>query len=99
MRDKNSSFISRSFLRSVWAQDFEAFRDSDEERQLEQVLRNWDARRVAGEAVDDAGLTGNIFETLWGYRKSGDDEAQEYTLTRQFPVPHNVDKVCGSLVW
>ena len=89
MRDKNSSFISRSFLRSVWAQDFEAFRDSDEERQLEQVLRNWDARRVAGEAVDDAGLTGNIFETLWGYRKSGDDEAQEYTLTRQFPVPHS----------
>ena len=89
MRDRNSSFISRSFLRSVWAQDFEAFKDSDEERQLDQVLRNWALRRVAGEAVDDAGLTGNIFETLWGYRKSGDDEAQEYTLTRQFPVPRS----------
>jgi len=72
--DGNPTFISRSFLRSVWAQDFEAFKDSDDERHLEQVLRNWAGRIAGGEAVDDAGLKGNIFENLRDFHKTGDND-------------------------
>jgi hypothetical protein len=41
MTELYSSFLSKTFLRSVWELDYAGFRHSDEERALEERLRRW----------------------------------------------------------
>ncbi|MCF3946171.1 MULTISPECIES: hypothetical protein [Acidiphilium] len=38
-----NGFISKHFLRSVWARDYEAFKGSPEEQALTQRLKRWAA--------------------------------------------------------
>ncbi len=45
MVDLHRSFISKSFLRSVWALEYEAFKGSTEETALVERLRTWAARK------------------------------------------------------
>lgn len=85
MFERNSSFITRSFLRSVWAQDFDAFKSSDDEAVLLEQLTNWSNRVVRGETADEAALMRNFFEGIWGYRDTG--SAEDHTLYPQHPVP------------
>ena len=85
MFERNPSFITRAFLRSVWAQDFEAFKGSDEETALLDQLTNWSNRVVRGETADEAALMRNLFEEIWGYRDTG--RAEDHTLYPQHPVP------------
>ena len=44
MSDIQNSFISKSFLRSVWVHEYETFKDSPEEAELVERLRRWAAR-------------------------------------------------------
>lgn len=85
MFERNPAFITRAFLRSVWAQDFEAFKNSNEEIALLEQLRNWSDRVVRGETADEAALMRNLFEGVWGYRYTGG--AEDHTLYPQYPVP------------
>ena len=85
MFERNSAFITRVFLRSVWAQDFEIFKDSEEEASLFNQLTNWSNRVVRGETADEAALMRNILEDIWGYRDTGG--AENHTLYPQHPVP------------
>lgn len=75
-----SEFISRPFLRSIWAEDYERFKNSDDEGRLLATLENWAARIAGGEVNDEVGLITNIFGGLWGYTGVGADGAGEFTL-------------------
>ncbi|MDN3646811.1 Eco57I restriction-modification methylase domain-containing protein [Pontixanthobacter aestiaquae] len=81
-----SEFITRPFLRSIWAEDFERFKDTDEERTLLTTLENWAARNAAGEVRDENGLMSNIFGALWGYIEVGANQAGEFSIDPQFRV-------------
>ena len=71
MRERHNTFLSRSFLRSVWAGEFEAFKDTDAETELKRTLEDW-ARRVAlKETAAESALLTNIVEGVWGYRQTG----------------------------
>ena len=45
----NNSFLNPTFLRSVWADDYVAFRDTAAETTLFERLRNWAVRPDVGE--------------------------------------------------
>ena len=71
MRERHNTFISRSFLRSVWAGEFETFKGTPEEVELKRTLDDW-ARRVAlKETAAESALLTNIFQDIWGYRQPG----------------------------
>ncbi|WP_243613091.1 hypothetical protein [Shimia aestuarii] len=60
-----NTFISKDFLKSVWAMDYAAFKNSDEERVLRARLQNWADRSDLGEtssegAFDPPHLSGPI---------------------------------------
>lgn len=85
MYERNPSFITRAFLRSIWAQDFDAYKDSQEEEALLERLANWSNRVVRGETADEAALMRSLFEGVWGYRDTGG--AEDHTLYPQHPIP------------
>jgi hypothetical protein len=82
-----NTFISKDFLKSVWAVDFAAFENSDEERQLRAKLQAWTDRADLGETSSEAAFIATFFEELWGFAHSGrNDGAPEYSLYPQFPI-------------
>ncbi|MCP4329878.1 MAG: N-6 DNA methylase [Alphaproteobacteria bacterium] len=88
MRESHSSFVTRQFLRSVWALDYEAYKDSDEERALCDRLNRWSARTDLKESSAEAALLEEFFRQTWGYVQSGQEGAGDaFTLYPQFPVP------------
>jgi hypothetical protein len=66
MTDLFSSFISKPFLRSVWALEFEAFKGSDEEAALDERLRRWSSRRDLRETSAEPAFIQEFFPTTPG---------------------------------
>jgi hypothetical protein len=64
MTDLFSSFISKAFLRSVWALEFEAFKGSEEEVALDDRLRRWSARKDLRETSAEAAFIQSFFHDL-----------------------------------
>jgi hypothetical protein len=88
MTDLFSSFISKAFLRSVWALEFEAFKGSEEEVALDDRLRRWSARKDLRETSAEAAFIQSFFHDLWGYEQSGQAAAEtgSFTLWPKFPI-------------
>lgn len=88
MTELYSSFLSKTFLRSVWELDYAAFRDSDEERALEERLRRWSERRDLGETSAEAAFIEEFFRQTWGHTQSGQlgAETGRFTLWPKFPI-------------
>jgi len=87
MREPHNSFITRKYLRSVWALDYEAFKDSESEQSLFERLHRWAARTDLKETSAEAALLQEFFCHTWGYVHSGQDGAETaFTLYPQFPV-------------
>jgi hypothetical protein len=89
MTELFSSFLSKTFLRSVWELDYAAFRDSDEEGALEARLRRWSDRRDLGETSAEAAFIEEFFRQTWGYTQTGQPGAEtgRFTLWPKFPIP------------
>jgi hypothetical protein len=88
MSDIQNTFISKSFLRSVWAHEYETFKDSPEEAKLIERLRRWAARGTQKETTAQAALLEEFFRATWGYVQAGQEGAEaNYTLYPAFPVP------------
>lgn len=82
-----NTFVSKDFLKSVWAVEFAAFDGSEEERELRAKLQAWADRADLGETSSEAAFISTFFEELWGYSHSGrNDGSPEYNLYPQFPV-------------
>ena len=61
MSEIQNSFISKSFLRSVWAHEYETFKDSTEEAELIDLLRRWTARSSQKETTAQSALLQEFF--------------------------------------
>src|SRR5260370_17746677 len=88
MADLFNSFISKAFLRSVWALEFEAFKGSEEEAALEERLRRWSTRKDLRETSAEAAFIQEFFHDTWGYEQSGQhgSEAGVFTLWPKFSI-------------
>lgn len=88
MTELFNSFVSKSFLRSVWALEYEAFKDSAEEASLAARLRTWSARKDLKERSAEAAFIQEFFHDTWGYEQSGQpgSESGRFTLWPQFPI-------------
>jgi hypothetical protein len=87
MYEFQNAFISRQFLRSHWALDFEAFRDSAEEAALFERLRRWSARADLKETSAVPAFLDEFFHRTWDYIQSGQPGAEEaFSLYPEFPV-------------
>jgi type I restriction-modification system DNA methylase subunit len=82
-----NTFISKDFLKSVWAVEYAAFENSDEEKRLRAKLQAWSDRTDLGETSSEAAFIATFFEELWDFAHSGrNDGAPEYSLYPQFPI-------------
>src|SRR5260370_17475888 len=88
MADLFNSFISKAFLRSVWALEFEAFKGSEEEAALEERLRRWSARKDLRETSAEAAFIQEFFRDTWGYEQTGQAGREEgvFTLWPKFAI-------------
>lgn len=88
MTDLHRSFISKPFLRSVWALEYEAFKGSAEEASLVERLQTWAARKDLRETSAEAAFIQEFFHDTWGYEQSGQlgSEGGVFTLWPKFPV-------------
>lgn len=89
MAELFNSFISKAFLRSVWALEFEAFKDSEEEAALSERLQRWSKRKDLRETSAEAAFIQEFFHDTWGYEQSGQAGAEpgSFTLWPKFPIP------------
>ena len=87
MSISRNQFISRDFLKSVWASDYTAFKGSDEEEALRTRLTAWADRDILGETSSEAAFISTFFEELWDYSHAGrSDENAHYHLYPQYAV-------------
>ena len=87
MSDLANSFVSRSFLLSVWAHEYETFKDSAEETALLQRLQRWASRAPQKETTAQSPLLEEFFRSTWGYVHAGQPGADtHYSLFPAFPV-------------
>lgn len=86
MRDLHNSFLSFTFLRSVWGYDYEAFKGSPEEKMLEERLSRWASRADLKETSAEAALIEEFFRRTWDYHQSGQADGQTWHAFPQYPV-------------
>ena len=87
MRDLHEGFVTRSFLRSVWALDYEAFKGSQEETDLLDRLNRWSARTDLKETSAESAFLEEFFVKTWGYVQSGQTGAENsFSLYPRFTV-------------
>jgi hypothetical protein len=78
--------LTEAFLRSVWAAEYERFKDSSSEHALLSRLENWARRRDLGETASEAPFINTFFSDLWGYAGTGETNSDVFTYRQQFPI-------------
>ena len=87
MNEFTNSFISKTFLRSVWAHEYETFKESPEEAELIERLSRWVARGSQKETTAQSALLQEFFGATWGYIQAGLAGGEtNYSLFPAFPV-------------
>lgn len=85
--DARLDFISKQFLRSVWALEYEAFKNSGKEAEIESRLRTWAKRDDHKETSAEAAFLQTFFSEMWGYSFAGKEHSKDgYTLYPKYPV-------------
>lgn len=88
LADLHNSFVTRQFLRSVWALDYEAYKDSDEEGALLERLKRWSGRTDLKETSAEPALLEEFFRQTWGYVMPGQDGAEaSFSMLPKFSIP------------
>lgn len=88
MQEFHNPFVSKQFLRSVWAGEFEAYVDSGEDADLRERLERWTGRANLSETEAEAAFINVFFEQTWGYIHSGTAGGEAaYSLRQRFTVP------------
>jgi N-6 DNA Methylase/TaqI-like C-terminal specificity domain len=88
MTPAHNSFLNPTFLRSVWADEYAAFKDTPAEAALLERLRNWAARPDVGETSAEAAFVATFFRDTWGYVGPGQGPtADGHTMIQQFTIP------------
>ncbi len=83
-----NSFLSPTFLRSVWADEYLAFQNTAKDTTLLERLQNWAARPDVGETSAEAAFVETFFRDIWGYVGPGQAGAGiAHTMVQQFSIP------------
>ncbi len=87
MQDLPNAFVTRSFLRSVWALEFEAFKGTPNEDALRDRLQRWADRTSLKEKAAEAAFIEEFFRQTWGYVQTGQaGSGTTFTLWPQFLI-------------
>jgi hypothetical protein len=88
MPDLFNSFVSKAFLSSVWALEYEAYKDSEDERALTDRFRRWSARKDLRETSAEAAFIQEFFHDTWDYEQTGQagSEGGVFTLWPKFAI-------------
>ena len=88
MTPSHNSFLNPTFLRSVWADDYVAFKATPAETALLERLQNWAERPDVGETSAEAAFIETFFRDTWGYVGPGQGAAGDsHTMVQQFTIP------------
>ena len=87
MTGLHEPFISRSFLRTAWAREYEAFRQSPAEDELLKRLENWAGRTDLKETSAEQAFVQQFFHETWGYYGTGQTDAEGFTSYPRYSVP------------
>jgi len=99
MLDSLNAFVTPTFLRSVWAAEYAAFKDSPAEALLYERLRRWSKRTDLGETGAEPAFIEEFFRAIWDYVQPGQaGSGAGYTLRPQFPV-QGAGCRCGRRQW
>jgi hypothetical protein len=71
MSDLHVAFVSKSFLRSHWDLEYRAWRDSDNEKALNDRLALWAKRTDLKETSAESAFIDVFFRETWGYVQTG----------------------------
>ena len=100
-----NSFISKPFLRSLWALDYEAYKDTVEEKELIDMLHAWAKRSDLKETSAESAFIDSFFKSLWGYKQTGQNTEPEFSLYPQIPDQrwwyerrHGLCRSCNGMV-
>ena len=90
MAFEHNSFISnikpKPFLRSLWALDYEAYKDTEQEQDLLKLLKDWSKRSDLKETSAESAFIDTFFKTLWGYKQSGQESGAAFSIYPQHPI-------------
>ncbi len=75
-----------SFLASKWEAEYQAFKESDEARNLLDRLQSWAARCQLKETATEAAFIKAFFYDIWEYAQQGDSSDGLYQCYPQFPI-------------
>lgn len=93
MQDFHNPFITKHFLRSLWALDYAAFKGSPEEAELYERLRRWSGRADLRERSAQAALLEEFFRQTWGYAQSGQAGGEDaFSLIPDFGLQDAADR-------
>ena len=71
MSDLHVAFVSKSFLRPHWDLEYRAWRDSDNEKALNDRLALWAKRTDLKETSAESAFIDVFFRETWGYVQTG----------------------------
>lgn len=87
MLDSQNAFVTPTFLRSVWNDEYEAFKNSPAEAALWDRLQRWAAREDLSETSAEPAFIEQFFGDTWGYLQSGQVQPGDgYSLWPKFTV-------------
>jgi hypothetical protein len=85
--EKHQPLLDAAYLRSVWAKEYDAYKESPENEALHTRLKNWAAKDWQKETASENAFIDVFFKQTWGYHSSGEgDKKRGFTLHPHFPV-------------
>jgi hypothetical protein len=88
MSDLHVAFVSKSFLRSHWDLEYRAWRDSDNEKALNDRLALWAKRTDLKETSAESAFIDVFFRETWGYVQTGQRGSETgFSLYPKFAIP------------
>jgi hypothetical protein len=88
MSDLHVAFVSKSFLRSHWDLEYRAWRDSDNEKALNDRLALWAKRTDLKETSAESAFIDVFFRETWGYVQTGQRGSETgFSLYQKFAIP------------
>ena len=84
---QHQPLFNDSYLRALWANEYEEFRGSSTDAALVERLRNWANRDFQKETSAAAAFLDVFFRKIWGYKQAGETTKSEgYTCWPEYSV-------------
>ena len=85
--EKHAPLFNIGYLKSIWANDYEKFKNSSLEEELHTQLQNWAAKDWQKETAAEGTFINIFFKNIWGYFGSGENSKEQgFTIQQQYPV-------------